>query len=659
MLLGRLSRAPRKTTLRSRARCLHSTVKVYNEKFNPADVERAEDEVDVCIVGGGPAGLSAAIRLKQLERERGNGRELRVVVLEKGSEAGSHILSGAVVEPRALDELLPEWRNGDHPLTQRATRSRMLYLTEGFSVPLPHPPQMGVSGTYPGHKDSFITSLSGFSRWLAGVAEEEGVEVYPGFAGAQLAYGEEGDNTVVGVVTNEVGLARDYTIKSSFEPGMRFRARATLLAEGAHGSLTKEACARYRLRDPPAEGTTEPVLNPDPQAQTYGFGLKEVWRVPEELHRPGEVVHTLGWPLSYDTYGGGWVYHMADNLVSVGLVVGLNYRNPYVEPYREFQRMKHHPFLRALLDVPGATRLAYGARTMTSGGLQSLPSQLHFPGGALVGCAAGMVNVGKIKGTHNAMKSGMLAAEAAFDAIMEQGEGAPVAPVNLSGYTKAFRDSWVYDDLYEVRNLKPSFGTSLGIFAGAAYSGVDSLLHGKVPWTLRHSKSTLDESTKYNRSYDSTKTEPMSRHKPIDYPAFQPPLSTDLMTSVALTGTNHEEDEPVHLKVGLRSLQAGSSAEKEFPLTNDCNSTADARREHVRVNVEQYAGLLQRACPAGVYEYVDVEKGQDTPETYNGKKLVINSQNCIHCKLCDIKVPTQDVTWSVPQGGGGPKYTVT
>ncbi|KAL1717555.1 hypothetical protein EV715DRAFT_253812 [Schizophyllum commune] len=655
LTLRRLPRASRTPYLRGRARCLHSSPRVCNEKFNPAEVERAEDEVDVCIVGGGPAGLSAAIRLKQLEREKGNGRELRVVVLEKGSEAGSHILSGAVIEPRALDELIPEWRNGDHPLTQPATRSRMLFLTEGFSIPLPHPPQMNVRGNYPGHKDSFITSLSGFTRWLAGVAEEHGVEVYPGFAGAQLAYGGE---DVVGVVTNEVGLARDYTMKSSFEPGMRFRARATLLAEGAHGSLTKEACRKYRLRDKPAEGSTDPVVNPDPQAQTYGFGLKEVWQVPPEVHRPGEVVHTLGWPLSYDTYGGGWVYHMADNLVSVGLVVGLNYKNPYMQPYREFQRMKHHPYMRALFDVPGAQRLAYGARTMTSGGLQSLPARLHFPGGALIGCAAGMVNVGKIKGTHNAMKSGMIAAEAAFDAIMEQGEEAPVAPVDMSGYTKAFRDSWVYDDLYEVRNLKPSFGTSLGIFAGAAYSGVDSLLHGKVPWTLRHSKSSLDESTKYDRSYDSTKTESASRHKPIDYPPFQPPLSTDLMTSVALTGTDHEEDEPVHLKVGLKSLRE-ASAEKEKALTQDCNSTADARREHVRVNVEQYAGLLQRACPAGVYEYVDVEKGQESPEAYNGKKLVINSQNCIHCKLCDIKVPTQDVTWSVPQGGGGPKYTLT
>lgn len=562
------------------------------------------DEVDVLIVGAGPAGLSAAIKIKQLAEAKGE--EIRVVVLEKGAEVGNHILSGAVIEPRALNELIPDWKEKGAPLNQEATQDQMVFLTQSGSIPMPHPPQMSNHGNY-------IVSLSRVTAWLGEQAEEAGVEIYPGFAGAQILWDVAEDGTkrgIKGIVTNEIGLDKNREPKDNYEQGMEFRAPITLLAEGAHGSLSQELIRELKLRE---------AVGADPQ--TYGIGIKEVWRVKPENHKPGMVSHTMGFPLSLDTYGGTFMYHMDDNMVSLGLVVGLDYENPYLSPFQEFQRMKHHPFFAKVLE--GGDCLAYGARALNEGGYQSIP-KLHFPGGALIGCSAGFLNVPKIKGTHNAMKSGMVAAEAAMDALSQRNEENLYAPIDLVEYKKRLDESWVIPELYEVRNIRPSFHGPLGFWGGLLYSGIDSMiLKGRAPWTFHHGKQ------------DHEYTKPASLCKPITYPKPDGELSFDILTSVSRTGTNHTEDQPVHLVV------------KEGDYKN-----------HVERNVGTFDGPLGRVCPAAVYEYVPKEDANGEEDAC-GKKLVINSQNCIHCKTCSIKTPDQSICWTVPEGGGGPKYSLT
>ncbi|TIB67279.1 hypothetical protein E3P77_01700 [Wallemia ichthyophaga] len=558
------------------------------------DADRAQDECDVCIVGAGPAGLSAAIKLKQLNEN------LRVVILEKGAEVGSHILSGAVIEPKALDELLPNWKQLGAPLNQPATNDSMKFLTKNYALPIPHPPQMSNHGNY-------IISLSRLTAWLAEKAEELGVEIYPGFAAAGLNWV---DGKVGGVVTNEIGVGKSGEPTDHFEPGMVFNAKATLLSEGAHGSISQKVINHFKLR----EGKDE---------QTYGIGIKEVWRVDPSKHQAGNITHTVGWPIDNETYAGSWCYHMEDNLVSIGLVIGLDYHNPYLSPFREFQRMKHHPVFKDLLD--GGECIAYGGRSLNEGGLQSIP-QLHFPGGALIGCSAGFVNVPKIKGVHNAMKSGMLAAETVHESISnekdQEVEFQP-ASVDMAGYEDKVKNSWIWKELHEVRNIRPSFHSVLGNLGGLIYSGIDSLLlKGRTPWTFHHPGP------------DYAQTRPKHDYKPIEYPNPDGKISFDILTSVSRTSTNHEEDEPSHLKL------------------------TTSPKYHTAQNVGVYGGLLGRACPAAVYEYRDTaEDGGE--EDALGHKFVINSQNCIHCKLCSIKTPTQDITWTTPQGGGGPKYSIT
>ncbi|KAJ3861931.1 hypothetical protein EV359DRAFT_46187 [Lentinula novae-zelandiae] len=629
--------------------------------LNRRTVPRAVDSCDVLIVGAGPAGLAAAIRLKQLEREAGSSSQsLRVVVLEKGSEVGAHIVSGCVLEPRALYDLLgPDpsqyeeiYGCGEPPLGVKATESRMVWLTEKSKYPIPHPPQMNNQG-------NFVISLSALTRWLGRIAEEYyGVEIYPGFAGAGVVFSDEGYQTVLGILTNDVGIPKHPSTTTNYEPGMFFRARATLFAEGAHGSLTKTLINKYQLRK-----------ESDPQ--TYGFGVKEIWRLADDnpLYSPGSITHTLGYPLDLNTYGGGWVYHMDNHLLSLGLVVGADWENPYQSPYRDFQMMKHHPYIHRLLSPSSpsspSTRIAYGARVLTEGGLQSLPL-LHFPGGALIGDSAGTVNVAKIKGVHTAMGMGILGAQGVWEGYRNQpanddadadGTSHPI-PIDTSGYTTSFLSSWIHTELHETRNLRPSFSSpvlskrNLSVLGGVLYSGVDSLLlKGRTPWTFRHTKNEEERRVCLDggKSLDSIRTGTSTSHTPIPYPPFQPPLSTDLLTSLMLTGTSHAEDQPEHLRIVPR-----------------VTSPPSLRRTHVKTNISDYAGLLSRACPAGVYEYIDdndthhhhsLTGGSDSPESWNGKKLVINAQNCIHCKLCDIKVPSQDITWTVPEGGGGPKYS--
>lgn len=514
-----------------------------DDSFDPKSIDRETDEVDVCIVGGGPAGLSAAIRLKQIANEAGN-EDFRVLLLEKAGELGDHIVSGNVVEPSALNELIPDWNSEDNPNrfenVTAATKDKIRFLTKSMAIPIPAPPQMNNHGNY-------IISLNQFTKWLGERAEEVGVEVYPGFAASEVLYTHDG--SVKGVATNDLGISRSGKPKDSFERGMEFHARVTLLAEGCHGSLTKQVIKRFDLRR-------------DSQNQTYGLGLKEVWEVQPEKFQKGLVAHSMGYPLPKDTYGGGWMYHFGDNLVSVGLVVGLDYPNPWLAPYGEFQKMKHHPMYSSVLE--GGKCLTYAARALNEGGFQSIP-KCAFPGGALIGDTAGFLNVPKIKGTHTAMRSGMLAAEAAYKAISESKDGA----VFLYDYEDKLRDSTIWSELRQVRNMRPSFHTPLGIYGGIVYSGLEAFVfRGKTPWTLKH----------HGSDHGSTKL--ADQCKKIEYPKPDGKISFDILTSVSRTGTNHEEDQPVHLQV------------KDWD-------------KHAAMEYPKYKGVENRFCPAGVYEYVE------------------------------------------------------
>ncbi len=539
-------------------------------------------QYDVVVVGAGPAGLAAAIRLKQLAIERGH--EVSVCVVEKGSEVGAHILSGAVMDPRALAELFPNWQELNAPLNAPVSEDRFLLLTEksAFKVPNLLLPQC-----FQNH-GNYVISLGNVCRWLGRQAETLGVEIFPGFAAAAVLYNDDG--SVKGVATGDMGVGKDGKPTDAYQPGMELHAKYTFFAEGCRGHLGKQLQERYKLRD-----------GADPQV--YGIGLKELWEIKPEQHQLGLVIHTAGWPLASDTYGGSFLYHMENNLVAIGYVVGLGYTNPYLSPYEEFQRYKTHPAIRTFLE--GSKRIAYGARAIAAGGLQSLP-KLTFPGGCLIGDDAGFLNAARIKGIHCAIKSGMLAAESAFAAVK-----AGRASDELASYPESFKSSWLYDELHKARNFKAWM--SKGLYTGSLMFGIDQLvLGGRAPWTLHHQHADNETLRK--------KTEV----QPITYPKPDGMLTFDLMSSVFISNTNHGEDQPCHLTLKDASVP-------------------------VNVNLELYDAPEQRYCPAGVYEIVRNDDGSNP-------RLQINAQNCVHCKACDIKDPTQNIVWVTPEGGGGPNY---
>ncbi len=546
---------------------------------------RESMDFDVVIVGAGPAGLAAAIRLKQLAQQ--GGADFSVCVIEKGAEVGAHILSGAVIDPAGLNQLIPDWRTKGAPLETPVNDDRFYVLGRSGRIRIPHflmPPLMSNRGNY-------IGSLGLLCRWLSREAEALGVDIYPGFAGADLEFGSAGE--VTGIVTGELGIGRDGNPKENYTPGIILRAKYSLIAEGARGSLAKKLIARFRL----SEGRSP---------QTYGLGLKELWELPKEKHRPGLVIHTLGWPLGNQTGGGSFIYHYGAGLAAVGFVVHLDYENPYLSPFDEFQRFKTHPSIRPMLE--GGRRIAYGARAITEGGLQAVP-KLVFPGGALIGCAAGFVNVPRIKGSHNAILTGMYAAEAVFSAL-QQGRAGDV----VMAYESAWRASPVYRELRLVRNMKPLWarlGTLIGVPVGAADMWVNQLFRFSPLGTVR------------GAGPDYKHLKPARQAHPIQYPKPDGAVTFDRLSSVFLSGTRHEEDQPVHLKLN----------DPDLP---------------VRQNLPVYAEPAQRYCPAGVFEIVMASDRMP--------KFVINAANCIHCKTCDIKDPAQNIIWVPPQGGEGPAY---
>ena len=551
-------------------------------------MQRESMEFDVVIVGAGPAGLAAALQLRKMSEQ--TGKDLSVAVVEKGAEVGAHILSGAVIETRALDELIPDWKDLGAPITTKVKHEKFRLLTKKRALSWPSSlliPQQRNHGNY-------IVSLGNVCRWLAEQAESKGVEIFPGFAASEILYHDDG--SVKGIATGDMGIAAYGSEKGTFQAGYELHAKYTIFAEGCRGHLGKEIIKNFKL-------------DTDSDPQHYGLGIKELWSVPAEQHQQGLVVHSAGWPMDNNTYGGSFLYHLEDNQIAVGFVVGLNYKNPYLSPFEEFQRFKTHPAIAKYFK--GGERISYGARAINEGGLQSLP-KLHFPGGALAGCEAGFLNLPKIKGTHTAMKSGMLAAESIFNKLAVAKSSDEQVSTDLPEYQQAYQDSWVYDELYRARNTYPAFH-KWGLLEGMLFTGLDQMIfRGKLPFTLRVTTP------------DNLSLQTAAKSTPINYPKPDVKLTFDRLSSVYLSNTNHEEDQPVHLKLKDASVA-------------------------IDYNLAIYDEPAQRYCPAGVYEIIYDDAG-------NNPRLQINSQNCVHCKTCDIKDPSQNITWVVPEGAGGPNY---